>query len=48
LKNDKSVKLVDLRSREEFEAVHLAGAVLLSQDVMRDLKAAARTNVLLS
>jgi rhodanese-related sulfurtransferase len=37
LKNDKTVKLVDVRSREEFEAVHIAGAVLLSQDVMREI-----------
>ncbi|HEY5040933.1 MAG TPA: rhodanese-like domain-containing protein [Verrucomicrobiae bacterium] len=36
---DKSVKLVDVRSREEFEAVHIAGSVLLSQDVMRELMA---------
>src|SRR6266850_5862092 len=34
---DKSVKLVDVRSREEFEAVNIAGSVLLSQDVMREL-----------
>ena len=34
-----SVKLVDVRSREEFEAVHIDGSVLLSQDVMRDLMA---------
>ena len=39
LQNDKSVKLVDVRSREEFEAVNIAGAVLLSQDVMRELMA---------
>ncbi len=37
LQNDKTVKLVDVRSREEFEAVHIAGAVLLSQDVMREI-----------
>jgi rhodanese-related sulfurtransferase len=37
--NDKSVKLVDVRSREEFEAVNIAGSVLLSQDVMRELMA---------
>jgi rhodanese-related sulfurtransferase len=36
---DKSVKLVDVRSREEFEAVHIEGSVLLSQDVMRELMA---------
>jgi rhodanese-related sulfurtransferase len=39
LQNDTSVKLVDVRSREEFEAVHINGSVLLSQDVMRDLMA---------
>jgi rhodanese-related sulfurtransferase len=39
LQQDKSVKLVDVRSREEFEAVHIEGSVLLSQDVMRDLMA---------
>jgi rhodanese-related sulfurtransferase len=37
--NDKSVKLVDVRSREEFEAVHIGGSVLLSQDAMRELMA---------
>jgi len=36
---DPSVKLVDVRSREEFEAVHIEGSVLLSQDVMRELMA---------
>ena len=39
IQNDTSVKLVDVRSREEFEAVHINGSVLLSQDVMRDLMA---------
>ena len=39
LQKDKSVKLVDVRSREEFEAVNIAGSVLLSQDVMRELMA---------
>src|SRR5690349_3031182 len=34
-----SVRLVDVRSREEFEAVHIEGSVLLSQDVMRELMA---------
>jgi len=37
--SDPSVKLVDVRSREEFEAVHIDGSVLLSQDVMRELMA---------
>src|SRR5208337_3117505 len=39
LQKDKSLKLVDVRSREEFEAVHIEGSVLLSQDVMRELMA---------
>src|ERR1700690_461031 len=39
LQQDKSVKLVDVRSREEFEAVNITGSVLLSQDVMRELMA---------
>ncbi|HUA38196.1 MAG TPA: rhodanese-like domain-containing protein [Candidatus Sulfopaludibacter sp.] len=39
LQKDKSVKLIDVRSREEFEAVHIEGSALLSQDVMRELMA---------
>ena len=39
LQNDKFVKVVDVRSREEFEAVHIPGSVLLSQDVMREIMA---------
>src|SRR5262245_14630192 len=38
-KTDPSVRLVDVRSREEFEAVHIEGAILLSQDVMRQIMA---------
>ncbi len=34
-----ALRLVDVRSREEFEAVHIAGSVLLSQDVMRGIMA---------
>jgi rhodanese-related sulfurtransferase len=45
LGKDKSVRLVDVRSREEFEAVHLEGSELLSQNVMRNLLAAG-TNTL--
>ena len=37
LDQDKSVRLVDVRSREEYEAVHIPGSVLLSQDVMRQI-----------
>jgi rhodanese-related sulfurtransferase len=36
-KRDASVRLVDVRSREEFEAVHIEGSQLLSQDVMRQI-----------
>ena len=31
------VRLVDIRSREEFEATHIEGAVLLSQPVMQEI-----------
>ncbi|HEU5125334.1 MAG TPA: rhodanese-like domain-containing protein [Verrucomicrobiae bacterium] len=34
---DPSVRVVDVRSREEFEAVHIEGSLLLSQDVMRQI-----------
>jgi len=36
-KQDSTVRLVDVRSREEFEAVHIEGSMLLSQDVMRQI-----------
>ncbi|HTV62013.1 MAG TPA: rhodanese-like domain-containing protein [Verrucomicrobiae bacterium] len=39
LDGDKTIKLVDVRSREEFEAVHIEGAILLSQAVMQQLMA---------
>jgi len=34
---DPSLRLVDVRSREEFEAVHIEGSQLLSQDLMREI-----------
>ena len=37
--NDSSIRLLDVRSREEFEAVHIEGSVLLSQPVMREVLA---------
>jgi rhodanese-related sulfurtransferase len=47
IQKDKMVKLVDVRSREEFEAVNIAGSVLLSQDVMRELMASgSNTNLI--
>jgi len=39
LQRDKSVKLIDVRSREEFEAVRIEGSVLLSQNEMQQLMA---------
>jgi Rhodanese-related sulfurtransferase len=36
---DSSLQLVDVRSREEFEAVHIEGSVLLSQEIMRQVMA---------
>jgi rhodanese-related sulfurtransferase len=37
LKREPSLRLVDVRSREEFEAVHLPGSLLLSQPVMQQI-----------
>jgi rhodanese-related sulfurtransferase len=37
LRKTGSVRLVDVRSREEFEAARIEGAVLLSQPVMQDI-----------
>ena len=39
LQRDTSVKLIDVRSREEFEAVKIEGSILLSQPVMQQLMA---------
>ena len=36
-RQEPALRLVDVRSREEFEAVHIAGSVLLSQEVMRQI-----------
>jgi rhodanese-related sulfurtransferase len=40
LKQDNSLRLVDVRSREEFEAVHIEGSTLLAQPVMQEILAA--------
>jgi hypothetical protein len=40
---DPALRVVDVRSREEFEAVHIDGSVLLSQPVMREIMAEAPT-----
>ena len=37
LERDKSVKLLDVRSREEFESVRLDGSILLSQQTMQEI-----------
>jgi rhodanese-related sulfurtransferase len=37
LRRDPSVRLVDIRSREEFEAVRIEGSVLLSQQIMQQI-----------
>jgi rhodanese-related sulfurtransferase len=37
LKESPSIRLVDVRSREEFEAVHIENSLLLSQELMRRL-----------
>jgi rhodanese-related sulfurtransferase len=39
LKQPEAPRLVDIRSREEFEAVRLPGSVLLSQPVMKEILA---------
>jgi rhodanese-related sulfurtransferase len=37
LQRDSSVKLLDVRSREEFDAVHLDGSLFMSQTTMKDV-----------
>jgi rhodanese-related sulfurtransferase len=37
LKGDDSVKLLDIRTREEWDAVHINGAVRMSQDTMQEI-----------
>ena len=39
LKRDKSIRLLDVRSREEFEAVHIGGSVLMSQPLTQEIMA---------
>ena len=35
---DTTVRLLDVRSREEFETVHIEGSALMSQDTMRQIR----------
>ena len=37
LAKGENIRLVDIRSREEFEAVHIEGAVLLTQPLMQEI-----------
>ncbi len=37
LRAEGTVRMVDIRSREEFDATHIEGAVLLSQPVMQEI-----------
>jgi len=39
LKRDKTVRLLDVRSREEFEAVHIEASVLMSQPLTQEIMA---------
>ena len=32
-----SLRLLDVRTREEYEAIHIEGAVLMSQDIMQEI-----------
>ena len=37
LKDGENIRLVDIRAREEFEAVHIDGSVLLTQPLMQEI-----------
>ena len=37
LKQEPSIKLLDIRTREEWDAVHIAGAVRMSQETMQEI-----------
>ena len=39
LQHGKSVRLLDVRSREEYEAMHIDGAILMSQPVTQEIMA---------
>jgi len=47
LKQEKSIRLLDVRSREEFEAVHIEGAVLMSQPMLQEILAEGTNSRLL-
>jgi len=37
LKDDPATKLVDIRTREEFDAVHIEGAIFFTQELMHEI-----------
>ena len=37
LKDDAGAKLIDIRTREEFDAVHIEGAVFFTQELMQEI-----------
>jgi rhodanese-related sulfurtransferase len=37
LKQDPKAKLIDIRTREEFDAVHVEGAIFFSQELMQEI-----------
>ena len=37
LEEDPAARLIDVRTREEYDAVHIDGAILLSQDLMQEI-----------
>ena len=39
LKADPGAKLIDIRTREEFDAVHIEGAVFFTQELMQEIQA---------
>ena len=47
LKRDKRVRLLDVRSREEFDAVHIAGSAFMSQPMMQEILAEGTNSRLL-
>jgi rhodanese-related sulfurtransferase len=44
LERDKSVKLLDVRSREEYDTVRIAGSILMSQPAMQEILGQWRRN----
>ena len=37
LKGDAGAKLIDIRTREEFDAVHIEGAIFFTQELMQEI-----------